>query len=65
MKAGLLALREDGDARSIEMEHFYKAVRETTPSITKDTERSYEQLAKKVKQLALPRIGFSTPEDDD
>ena len=52
-----MAIREDAQARSIDMEHFYRAVRETVPSVTKDTQAQYEQLARRVKQQQS-RIGF-------
>ncbi|MEM7243750.1 MAG: CDC48 family AAA ATPase [Acidobacteriota bacterium] len=57
MKAGLLAIRENAEAREIGMEHFYQAIQDTVPSITEEVERQYAQLEKKVKQQSV-RIGF-------
>lgn len=57
MKAGLYALREN-EARSVTMEHFFRAVKEAIiPSVTDEMEREYEKLARKVEQEAM-RIGF-------
>lgn len=58
VKAGLLALREDPDTRTIRMEHFLKAVEETKPSVTEEMEREYEKVAHRIKQDAA-RIGFA------
>ncbi|MFQ5927938.1 MAG: hypothetical protein ACE5MH_10955, partial [Terriglobia bacterium] len=58
MKAGLYALRENPDARSVTMEHFYRAVKEAIPSVTEEMEKEYDKLARKVKQESL-RIGFA------
>jgi hypothetical protein len=43
------------------MEHFFRAVKEATPSVTAEMEREYEKLARKVKQDAM-RIGFGRGE---
>jgi transitional endoplasmic reticulum ATPase len=58
MKAGVFALRENPDARSVTMEHFYRAVKEAIPSVTDEMIKEYEKLARKVKQESI-RIGFS------
>jgi transitional endoplasmic reticulum ATPase len=60
LKAGLLALRENAEAREVGMEHFRKAIRETTPSITAEMEEEYRKLAEKAKQ-ETNRIGFGRP----
>jgi transitional endoplasmic reticulum ATPase len=57
MKAGLYALRENPDARSVTMEHFFRAVKEEIPSVTEEMIKEYEKLARKVKQESV-RIGF-------
>ncbi len=57
MKAGLFALRENPEARSVTMEHFFQAVKEEIPSVTDEMIREYEKLARKVKQESV-RIGF-------
>jgi transitional endoplasmic reticulum ATPase len=56
-RAGLLALRENADARSVTMEHFFRAVKETIPSVTEELENEYAKLARKIKQES-GRIGF-------
>jgi transitional endoplasmic reticulum ATPase len=57
MKAGLYALRDNPDARTVTMEHFFRAVKEEIPSVTEEMIKEYEKLARKVKQESL-RIGF-------
>ncbi len=57
MKAGLFALRDNPDARTVTPEHFFRAVKEVIPSVTPEMEREYEKLARTVKQQA-GRIGF-------
>src|SRR5262245_28161309 len=57
MKAGLFALRDNPDARTISQEHFLRAVKETIPSVSPDMEHEYEKLARTVKQQ-VGRIGF-------
>ncbi|MCH8054866.1 MAG: CDC48 family AAA ATPase [Deltaproteobacteria bacterium] len=57
MKAGLYALRENPEARMVNMEHFFRAVKEAIPSVTEEMEREYEKMARKVKQESV-RIGF-------
>ena len=57
MKAGLFALRDNPEARSVTQEHFLRAVKETIPSVSPEMEREYEKLARTVKQQA-GRIGF-------
>ncbi len=57
MKAGLYALRENPEARSVTMEHYFRAVKEAIPSVTEEMEKEYEKLARKVKQESV-RIGF-------
>jgi transitional endoplasmic reticulum ATPase len=57
MKAGLFALRDNPEARSITIEHFFRAVKEEIPSVTEEMIKEYEKLARKVKQESV-RIGF-------
>jgi transitional endoplasmic reticulum ATPase len=57
MKAGLYALRDNPDARTVTMEHFFRAVKEEIPSVTDEMIKEYEKLARKVKQESV-RIGF-------
>jgi len=58
MKAGLFALRDNPNARSVTMEHFFRAVKEEIPSVTDELIKEYEKLARKVKQESV-RIGFA------
>jgi len=44
-------------ARQITMEHFLRAAKDTTPSVTEEMERDYEKIAQTMKQEAM-RIGF-------
>ncbi len=60
MKAGLLALRGDPEAKRVTMEQFLLAVKETVPSITEQTEEEYAKVEKKIKQESA-RIGFRPP----
>ena len=57
MKAGLFALRDNFEARTVTQEHFFRAVKEAIPSVTPEMEREYEKLARTVKQQS-GRIGF-------
>jgi len=57
MKAGLYALRDNPDARTVTMEHFFRAAKEEIPSVTEEMIKEYEKLARKVKQESV-RIGF-------
>jgi transitional endoplasmic reticulum ATPase len=57
MKAGLFALRDNREARSVSMEHFFRAVKEEIPSVTDEMIREYEKIARKVKQESVG-IGF-------
>jgi transitional endoplasmic reticulum ATPase len=61
MKAGLYALRENQEAKTVTMEHFFRAVKETIPSVTEGMEAEYDKLARKVKQESV-RIGFKRGE---
>lgn len=67
-KAGLLALREgltDGELSdeeaAVPMRFFEEALEDTSPSVSKEAEREYEQMRKTLKQEnpADQRIGFS------
>jgi transitional endoplasmic reticulum ATPase len=60
-KAGLLAIRENPDARAVGREHFLLAMKETLPSVTDQTQSEYEQVARRVKQQHA-RIGFHVEE---
>jgi transitional endoplasmic reticulum ATPase len=59
-RAGLAALREDGD---LHMRHFEQALAESHPSVTPEMERDYEQIASRLKQdaAAMQPIGFGMP----
>jgi SpoVK/Ycf46/Vps4 family AAA+-type ATPase len=43
LKAGLYALRENPQARSVTMEHFLRAVKEEIPSVTEEMIQEYER----------------------
>lgn len=57
MKAGLYALRENPEARRVTMEHFFRAIKDMTPSVTEAMERDYAKVAQKIKQESV-KIGF-------
>jgi transitional endoplasmic reticulum ATPase len=61
MKAGLFALRENREAKTVTMEHFFRAVKEAIPSVTEEMEAEYDKVARKVKQESV-RIGFKRGE---
>jgi transitional endoplasmic reticulum ATPase len=63
VKAGLLALRESPDARSVSMEHFFRAVSDTLPSVSEEMARAYERLERRVKQESM-QIGFRSGGED-
>jgi len=60
VKAGLLALRENVEARAIRMEQFLAAVKSTVPSVTVAMEQEYAKVAQAVRQQ-IGRIGFLPP----
>ena len=57
VKAGLLALRRDPDARAVARADFDQAVEDTVPSVTEQLLQEYAKLEQKVKQQPM-RIGF-------
>jgi transitional endoplasmic reticulum ATPase len=57
MKAGLYALRDNPEARELTMEHFLRAVKDTTPSVTPEMEQDYAKVMNRIKQES-GRIGF-------
>ncbi|MBI2372049.1 MAG: CDC48 family AAA ATPase [Deltaproteobacteria bacterium] len=56
-KAGRLALRESLEAQTVGKRHFLAAIAETTPSVTPEMERRYQELIGKLKQQAAPGAG--------
>lgn len=56
-RAGLLALREDLQARRVPMRLFEEALKETRASVTDEMMRQYEQMARTLKQES-PRLPF-------
>ncbi|WP_170303939.1 CDC48 family AAA ATPase [Sphingosinicella humi] len=62
-RAGLFALRESLEARSVAAEHFERALKETRASVTPEMEQEYAQIEAKLKQdAASPSgIGFVMP----
>jgi len=43
-EAAILALRENMDAKEVALKHFEEALKKVTPSVTKEIEKSYEEL---------------------
>ncbi|MEA3002047.1 MAG: transitional endoplasmic reticulum ATPase [Sphingomonadales bacterium] len=62
-RAGLFALRGSLDANRVTMAEFERALDETRPSVTEETEREYEQMQARLKQDAMSSgtIGFVSP----
>jgi transitional endoplasmic reticulum ATPase len=62
-RAGLFALRGALDANQVTMAEFERALDETRPSVTEETEREYEQMQARLKQDAMSSgtIGFVSP----
>ncbi|MFS0738355.1 CDC48 family AAA ATPase [Sphingomonas sp. 1P06PA] len=62
-RAGLTALRESLDAKSVTAAHFEAALEETRASVTPEIEREYEQMSARLKQdsLSLDPVGFIAP----
>ena len=61
-RAGLIALRESSDAKTITGEHFAAALKEARASVTPEVEQEYEEMLKTLKQES-PRhrgIGFTS-----
>jgi transitional endoplasmic reticulum ATPase len=65
-RAGLNALRDRMEADVVPMRFFQDALKDTRASVTPETEREYEQLARTLKQESPRgrRIGFLTAEDE-
>jgi transitional endoplasmic reticulum ATPase len=60
-RAGLLALRQDFEAREVPMSHFESALTETRASVTPEMEREYEEILDTLKRESpRGRIGFQT-----
>jgi transitional endoplasmic reticulum ATPase len=59
-RAGLLALRESLEAKTVSRADFEQALRETRPSVTPDMEREYEDMVRTLKQEGPQRqsLGF-------
>ena len=63
-RAGLMALRETLDAKTVTKAHFDAALSETRASVTPDMEREYEKIHDQLKIDAMrpsPSIGFIAP----
>ncbi|MDB5693483.1 MAG: family ATPase [Alphaproteobacteria bacterium] len=62
-RAGLFALRGSLEANQVTMAEFERALDETRPSVTEETEREYEQMQARLKQDAMGAgaIGFVSP----
>jgi transitional endoplasmic reticulum ATPase len=65
-RAGLNALRDRMEADVVPMRFFQDALKDTRASVTPETEREYEQLARTLKQESPRgrRIGFLTAKDE-
>ncbi|WP_230741561.1 CDC48 family AAA ATPase [Methanooceanicella nereidis] len=55
-KAGRLALREDLQAASVKRKHFLEALKGTTPSVTEDTMRYYQNIGGELKRMGNKEI---------
>jgi transitional endoplasmic reticulum ATPase len=62
-RAGLIALRQSLDAKTVTMADFEAALGDSRASVTPEMERDYEQIAATIKQdaAALQPIGFIAP----
>ena len=62
-RAGLFALRDSIDIKTVTMAHFESALEETRASVTEEMEREYETIQAKLKQdaMSLQPIGFVGP----
>jgi transitional endoplasmic reticulum ATPase len=62
-RAGLFALRESLDAKTVTNAHFQAALKETRASVTPEMERDYEEIRSRIKQEAMSSggIGFISP----
>jgi transitional endoplasmic reticulum ATPase len=56
MKAGLYALRDNPDARTVTMEHFFRAAKEEIPSVTEEMIKEYEKLARSKARVCPDRF---------
>lgn len=63
-RAGLFALREDGDVKEVNMTHFSQALNASRPTVTPEMEEEYRSIEGKLKQNALQvstGMGFIAP----
>jgi transitional endoplasmic reticulum ATPase len=63
-RAGLFALRENIDAKSVTGAHFERGLKETRASVTPEVEAEYEKIQEHLKQDAMSSsggIGFISP----
>jgi transitional endoplasmic reticulum ATPase len=62
-RAGMNALRQSLDVKTVTMQHFAEALEETRASVTAEMEREYEQMSARLKQdaMAIEPIGFVSP----
>jgi transitional endoplasmic reticulum ATPase len=61
-EAGMLALREDKDAKEITEKHFEKAMEKVAPSVTKADQERYKQVEKRYlrsAKSALPETSYA------
>ncbi len=61
LQAGINALRENENAQTVSKQHFLQSIQDTIPSVTEQMERTYEKLAKTIKQESHG-IGFQVTE---
>ena len=55
-EAAMLALREDKKAEKVELKHFNEAIQKVRPSVNKEVQKMYRNLADNFKQNATKQI---------
>jgi len=60
-EAAIIALREDMSAKNVGMKHFEEAMKKVRPSVTKEIEKSYQDLQDKFKAARAKEMQIEKP----
>ena len=60
-EAAMIALRENITAKKVESQHFQKALSRVGPSVTKDIEKTYEEIGERFRQMRAKEIKEEKP----
>jgi transitional endoplasmic reticulum ATPase len=60
-EAAILALREDMKAKDVKMKHFNAAIKKVNPSVTKETEKEYQEMGEHFKSARVEEMQKDKP----